>query len=540
MKRSILFILTIILQQGIVYPSQKQSDSLLHVLDKVIMEKSNYSRIREKRIDSLQTIINRESDLSKRHEIYQKLYTEYRHYNMNSALSIAEKKELVAKELNDRQLVYLAKMNQAEILGIMGMYKESLDITNKIDRKKLVPEQWSYYYHLYHSLYYLMSSNSLTQKEKDNYNHLISLYKDSILQVIDRNSLGYQQVKSGKLLELGRYDEALNLMNQCYKTHQNEEVNKGSIAYNLADIYEHKGDVELEKQFLAISAISDLEKAVKGYIALRKLAVLLFQEGDINRAYTYIKCSLEDASFCNARFRVLQISETLPIIIAAYDKKIKQEKEKLLIYLILISLLSFILIASLILIWRQLRKLSEAKKSIKSMYEDMRTMSSELDKLNKLLSESNQIKEVYIGSVFILYSEYINKMESYRININSKLLLNKVNEVRKMTSNTLVSDELKEFFGHFDAIFLNIFPNFIEEFNTLLKDDERITSKAGDILTPELRVYALVRLGITDSSQIASFLHYSPQTVYNYRLKIKNKLRVSKDEFILAMEKIGR
>ena len=539
MKKSIIIFILILLNVS-VSTAQKPSDSLLIVLDKTITQKSAYSELRERRIDSLLTMINQEADLNQRYQIYQQLFKQYRHYNMNSALSVAEKKLLIAEELKDQQLIYFAKMNAAEILGIMGMYKESLDITNNIDRHHLDPQYWPYYFHLYHSLYSLMSANSLTQKEKNHYDNLISQYKDSILQILEVDSLGYQLVKNGKLLEQGRYDEALHLMNKCYKEHGNDEQNMGMIAYGLSQIYEKKGDREKEKQFLAISAISDLKKAVKGYIALRKLAVLLFQEGEINRAYAYIKCAMEDASFCNARFRMLEISETLPIITAAYDKKIKQEKQRLLKYLFLISILTIILVISIFLIWRQIKKLSIAKKSINNMYEELKQMNIDLDELNKKLSETNQVKEEYIGSVFNLYSNYINKLEKYRINLHHSLVTNKVDEARRMTSNTLVPSELKEFYGHFDAVFLNIYPNFIEEFNALLKENEKILPKSGDILTPELRVYALLRLGITDSSKIASFLHYSPQTVYNYKLKTKNKLKVSKDEFSEAMQRIGK
>ncbi|MDR1202337.1 MAG: DUF6377 domain-containing protein [Tannerellaceae bacterium] len=510
------------------------------VLDKTIKEKSLYAEKREYRIDSLRTLLNVEAGLEQRYRIYQKLYREYRHYNMNSALSITEKERMIAEELQNQQLIYIAEMNTAEILGIMGMYKESLDITDKIDRQKLDIQQWSYYFHLYHSLYSLMSANSMSPKEKSRYDQLISQYKDSILQNIEENTLGYNLVKNGKLIEQGRYDEALQLMNQCFMEYENDESQMGTIAYELSDIYKKKGDLEKEKQYLAVSAISDLRKAVKSHIALRELAILLYQEGDINRAYNYIKCSMEDASFCGARFRILEISETLPIITAAYDKKIKQEKEKLLKYLILISVLSFVLIASITFIWRQLKKLSSAKKSIKNMYEDMKQMNGVLDELNKKLSESNHVKEEYIGSVFNLCSTYINKMESYRINLNRNLVASRIEEARKMTGSTLVPDELKEFFGHFDAIFLNVYPNFIDEFNALLKEEGKIVPRAGDILTPELRIFALMRLGITDSSKIASFLHYSPQTVYNYKLKIRSKLLVSKDEFSAAMQQIGK
>lgn len=536
----LIFLISLFFQCLTISATQKRSDSLLLVLDKTIKEKSLYAEKRERRIDSLRTLLNVEADLEQRYHIYQKLYKEYRHYNMNSALSVADKKRMIAEELQNRQLIYIAEMNTAEILGIIGMYKESLDITAKIDRQQLDIQQWSYYFHLYHSLYSLMSDNSMSQKEKSRYDQLISQYKDSLLQNMEINTLGYNLVKNGKLITQGRYDEALHLMNHCFMEYENDESQMGTIAYGLSDIYEKKNDPEKEKQYLAISAISDLRRAVKSHIALRKLAVLLYKEGDINRAYNYIKCSMEDASFCGARFRILEISETLPIITTAYDRKIKQEKEKLLKYLILISLLSIILITSIIFIWRQLKKLSSAKKSIKDMYENMKQMNEDLDELNKKLSESNRVKEEYIGSVFNLCSTYIDKMESYRINLNRNLVASRIEEVRKVTGSTLVPDELKEFFGHFDAIFLNIYPNFIDEFNSLLKKEEKIIPKAGDILTPELRVFALMRLGITDSSKIAVFLHYSPQTVYNYKLKIRNKLLVSKDEFSVAMQQIGK
>lgn len=538
--QKLLIILIFILPGFSVIVSKNSTDSLFLILDKTILEKSKFSEVREHKIDSLYNMINNEADISKLYRIYQDLFKEYRHYNMNSALSIAEKKLLIAKELKDQQFIYFSKMNIAEILGIMGMYKESLDITNNIERNKLDAQYWPYYYHLYHSLYSLMSANSLSQKEKENYDRLISLYKDSILQVLDNNTMGYKLVRNGKLLEQGRYDEALHLMKKVFEENLNDESLMGTIAFSLSEVFEKKGDLQNQKKFLAVSAISDLKKGVKGYIALRKLAAILFKEGDIERAYNYIKCSMEDATFCKARFRMLEISETLPIITAAYDKKIKEENKKLLNYMILISILSIILAASIFIISRQMKKLSKAQRSNRQMYEEMRQLNNDLEELNKKLSESNHVKEEYIGSVFNLCSGYINKIEKLRKNVNQSLINNKIDEVKRATSQTILPEEIKELFGLFDTIFLNLYPNFINEFNLLLNDEAKIKPKSGDILTPELRVFALIRLGITDSSKIAGFLHYSPQTVYNYKLKIHNKLIVSKEEFVSAMQEIGK
>ena len=554
MHKSILLLTLLLLQEFSVYATPARSDSLLLVLDKTIKEKPLYTQKRERRIDSLQTLLNTEADPKRRYHIYQELYGQYRSYNMNSALLAIEKKQAIAVELQNQQLMYETQMNNAEILGIMGMYKESLDMIDEIERDKLSEHQWSYYYHLHHSLYSLMSTNATLQKEKNHYDELISLYKDSILHLLEVNTLGYNLVKNGKLIEQKMYDEALQLMNQCYEEYggSNESV-VGSIAFGLAEIYREKGDREKEKQYLAISAITDLKKATKSYIALRQLAILLYQEGNINRAYDYIKCSMEDALFCGARFRVLEISEALPIITTAYEQKMKQKEEKLLRYLLLISVLSLVLVVCVLFIWQQMKKLSSAKKSIQRMHEDLKMMNKNLNELNKALSESNhvkeeyicslsesnRVKEEYICSIFNLCSAYINKMETYRIYIHKKAHSNEIDSIKRMTATSLVADEMKEFFGNFDAIFLNLYPKFIEEFNALLTNDKQILPKTGDMLTPELRVYALIRLGITDSLKIASFLHYSPRTVYNYTMKVRSSLSVSKDEFSVAMRKIG-
>ena len=521
--------------------ASNEIDSLLKVLDATIKERPKYEQKRELRIDSLNIELKKITNLDERFNLYQKLLREYRNYNMDSALWIANERLEIAQKLNKTEYISTANMNIAEILGIMGMYKESLDIIDQVDSQKLDDKQRAYYFHLYHSIYTLMSENSFSQKEKTHYEALLSQYKDSLLLVNDPQSLGYALVWNGKLVEKGKYDEALALMRECFQKHGEDQSLVGTVAYGLSDVYRRIGDHEQEKKYLIISAIGDQRKAVKGYIALRKLAILLYQEGDLDRAYTYIKCAMEDAIFCKARFRTLEISQTLPIIAAAYDKKVKQEKENLIKYLFLISILSVVLVISLFYIYKQLKKLSAARKSINKMYEDVKRMNGDLNELNKKLSESNLVKEEYIGSVFNLCSTYIDKMEAYRIDINRKLKSGQIAEATKMTNSTsLVSDELKEFFRNFDAIFLNIYPNFVEEFNSLLLENEQIVPKAGDILTPELRVFALVRLGITDSSKIASFLHYSPQTVYNYRLKVHNKLVVSKDEFAVAIQQIGK
>lgn len=516
-------------------------DSVLNVLDITIKERFTYSQKKESRIDSLKIQLSHASDYERKYEIYQDLFGEYRNYNMDSALWIAEEKLAISQKMQKQKYIYSSKINIAEIMSVTGMYKEALDIMAQIDRKQLDKRQESYYLHVYHSIYTLMAENSFSKREKAFYQNLVSQYKDSSLMIKNPTSLSYRLINNNKLLQEGQLEKALETMLECYDEYNDSNSQIAIIAYGLSEIYNKKGDKENEKLYLAISASADLKMGVKEYIALQKLAILLYQEGDIDRAYRYIKCAMEDAAFCKARFRTLKISETLPIISAAYDKKIQHEKDNLFKAVILISVLSFILTISLFYIYKQLKKLSIARKSMKEMNTELKQMNDNLNELNKKLSESNLVKEEYIGSVFNLCSTYINKLENYRININRKLKARKLDEAFKITnSSSLVTDELKELYRNFDVIFLNIYPNFIDEFNALLLKEEQITPKAGDILPPELRVFALVRLGISDSSKIANFLHYSPQTVYNYKLKVRNKLAISKDEFSIAIQQIGK
>ncbi|WP_159729454.1 DUF6377 domain-containing protein [Sphingobacterium sp. 18053] len=516
-------------------------DSLLQVLDKAIARRADFSDKKEQHLKDLKLAFHRSSGLQDKFNYADKLFDAYKHYNLDSAIAAARTKLSLAQQLQDRQLVLQSQMNIAEIMGKMGIYKETFDSMAKIDKSQLNKDQWGYYYHLYHSIYTLLFNNALLDDEKKQYNTLISRYKDSLLQVYDTQSIPYKLTYNDKLLEKGDYRKALLALEQIGQQPDEDSAQKASIAYRFAKTYEKLGDASEQKRFLTLAALTDIRRAAKSYVALRELAVLLYEEGQVDRAYSYIRCAMEDASFARARFRMLEISEALPIIVASYDKKMEEEKNNLFNYLILISVLSVILLASSILIYQQLKRISATKKLVKSKNDELMEINVTLRDLNTKLSESDHVKETYIGYVFNLCSSYINKLESYRVNLHKKLRAGQIQEALAATGDTnLVSNEVRDFFQNFDAVFLSIYPRFIPDFNRLLKPEEQIQPKADDCLTPELRVFALMRMGIPDSSRIANFLHYSPQTVYNYKRKIMNKLEVGKEEFKLKMEQIGR
>jgi len=271
--------------------------------------------------------------------------------------------------------------------------------------------------------------------------------------------------------------------------------------------------------------MSDVKDAVKENLALLNLSIWLYDHGDIHRAYNYIQFALNDANFYNARFRHFHLSKELPIITNAYRQAEDQQSTRLKILLSVISLLSLFLLFALFFMQRQKKMLAKTQKGLDQTNHDLEEVNKKLNKLNRELTDSNLIKEEYISHFINLYSEYINKLDDYRRMINNKIAAKRFDELSKMTSssNTPVNEEIKEFYSHFDKAFLNIYPGFVPSINSLLKKEERFEMKKGELISTELRVFALIRLGITDSTKIASFLRCSVQTVYNYRSKIKKR-----------------
>jgi len=190
---------------------------------------------------------------------------------------------------------------------------------------------------------------------------------------------------------------------------------------------------------------------------------------------------------------------------------------------------------------RHVDELSEAHQMLADVNKELSEVNEKLKISNSKLQESNYVKEEYIGYVFSICSSYISKLEEYRKSINRKLKAGKIDDIKSLTSSTtIVQSELKEFYHSFDAIFLHVYPDFVEDFNSLLRPEERVVLKEGELLNTELRIYALVRLGISDSVKIAEFLHCSPQTVYNNRLRTRNKAIIPKEEFAETVRSLGK
>lgn len=284
------------------------------------------------------------------------------------------------------------------------------------------------------------------------------------------------------------------------------------------------------------------------------LAQILYEDGEIDRAYNYIRFSWNATVFYNAKLRSLQSSSILSLIDKTYQAKIEKQKTKLQYYLILTSSLLVLLVFALIIIYRQIKRLSAAKKNLQEVNANLNHLNLELNKLNDELSkvnqvlsstnndlsESNKIKEVYIGRFIELCSIYINKIDDFRRKVHSKIKDGNIQEAKLLTqSQDIMDEEFEELYANFDTAFLQLFPGFVEKVNELLNEPDRFILKNGETLNPELRIIALMRLGISDGSKISQFLRYSLTTVYNYRSKTKNRTFLQKEEFDTKISEIN-
>ena len=290
-------------------------------------------------------------------------------------------------------------------------------------------------------------------------------------------------------------------------------------------------DEELEKKYLIIAAITDIKLSIKENEALLALSAILYNEGDIERAYRYVKVCLADANFYNSHFKDSVIARTYSIVDSAYMSRMDAQRKKLQGYLVVISVIVVLLVVVLFESFKQRNKLMLIRAQLKQANQGLLTMNSRLD-------EANLIKERYVGYFMNQCSVYINKLDDFRKNVNRKIKTKQIEDLYVLSSRPM-EKELEELYANFDRAFLNLYPDFIEQFNALLKPEARFETEDGR-LNITLRIYALMRMGITNMGQIAKFLNYSLQTVYNYKSKVKKDSLLDGDAFEEAVKIIGK
>ncbi len=507
-----------------------ENDSLLRVLDKVISERQLYTEKKQTTIKELKLKKGEQNSLDGLYQLNAEIISQYETFICDSAEHYIHKNIKIAAEKGDKEHLLESRLHLAFVYSLSGLFVQANDIFKSI-RCDSLPGYLQALYCWNRIRYYenlinytddiRFSSEYMRQKES---------YRDTVMMILYDQSEEFSKEKAVKLQEQGKNEEALDILIKIYNKQKPDTHGYAMMSMGLSRVYKQAKNLELEEKYLILAAMTDTKLAVKENEALLTLAVNLFHKGDIDRAYNYIKVALDDAIFYNSRFKNTVIARIHPIIENTYLIRLEEQKRNLRFYIFLTSLFVVALAITLYFTYKQTKIVSRAKRNLKGMNE-------ELVVLNQNLDEANLIKEKYVGYFMNQCAVYINRLDEYRKNVNRKIKTGQIDDLYKSSSRPF-EKELEELYTNFDKAFLKLYPNFVEEFNSLLKPEERYKLEK-DQLNTELRIFALIRLGITDVGQIAVFLHYSVQTIYNYKSKVKKMSAFEANLFEEKVKKLG-
>ena len=511
---------------GLAVPAGAQKlDMLLENLDQAIRDKDIYSRKKEERIDALRSSIAG-TDQADRYGVYDALYHEYAKYDLDSALFYARAKAGLVKG-KDADRWEQSCMELADIYTNAGQYQQAKDLLGQIGSRGAT------YYHALHTLYSAMEATSVIQERTQAYALLKEQYRDSLIHSLAASDIGHVFAQSEKLNEEERYYDALLLLTNHYNDPFTSENDKAILDYCMAISYKGLDNREKAEWHYASSAIADICTQVKEYRSLQELSYMLYQDGDLSRAYRYISCAMEDVKSSNTIVRSMEFEPFLSTIGMAYEKDIEQRSKVQSRLVIGLGILLVLLAFAAIMAMRQHNKISRANRAL-------REVNGELRQISQKLQETGYLKEEYLYQYMEQAAAGIDRMESYR----RKILL----AYRKYGAEHLASEldspqdvdaELRSFYNSFDETFLHLFPTFIEDVNRLLKPQQQLEPKPGRLMNTELRILALIRLGVTDNVKMAHFLRSSLSTIYNYRSKLRNAALSDQPGFEEQVAKIG-
>lgn len=542
MKRNFLYFLALVsVLSGCCSEKDRQIQDTLKELDNVISRQEEIESAKDSYIELIKGRYSEAMSPDEKYTILDELYNEYYNYNIDSAIFYARTKLDIAFDAAEQDLVDDAILDIADRYVMSGMYLAAHDIISEISADRLDVLLVPRYYHIWHSLYTGLEDGCDDPVQKTEYRKLKQQYREQLFSLLGKDDISRLYVMADIYVDEGRADKLLDTLNAKF----NEDIpihDKAVLSYiyaNISDSYGHDDDATL---YFAKSAIFDLMTPVHEYKSLYELASKLYDAGDIKRAYRYISRSINDAITANALINIQSINRSLPIISRSYHTQMLHNRRQLSVLSGILGIMAVLLIGAVIVTLKEQRKARQAEKRTSEINEELKAINRKMEEYILLLKESNNIKEIYIGRYIDLCSEYIGRMERYRSMLNRTARTEGFEAVRNaLKSSEFIDKELNEFYEQFDATFLQLFPDFIKDLNALLQSDKRIELKTRDgIMTTELRIFALIRLGITDSVKIAEFLRRSVSTVYNYRVKMRNAALNSREDFEKQIMGIGK
>lgn len=526
-------------------------DSLIRHLDDLIKDEQVFINKKKEHIDVLKEMLNGHISTETKYQICLNVAEEYERFQCDSAMFYAQKAVELSSDIDDRVLYNSAVICLSSIASKAGFFDVCMEKLESIDTSILQDFQVNSYYSSYYECCVLLGEfrngfalDEIEKKRIECESLTKKASKDGLISPLFK-----AKIEALEGLKRGDWENTEKILLEILPSIEESSTEMASIASLLSGIYHLAGNIEKQKEYLAISAISDVKSCVKENTSLRVLANVLYEEGDLDRANTYINKSLADANFYNSRLRNTQVSKVLPIIEKAYMQKINEQTRVQNILMILISILSFLILAGAVLLIVKNRKITRVVQSAAGVNEKLNNLNTALEEsiarekqTNADLIESNHIKELFIGNFLDICTEYIDKLHRFKIKVNKKLKAGQTSDLLRITSHAEPSSqEKKELYASFDRAFLSIYPTFVSEFNQLLRDNERYSLDSGE-LNQELRIYALIKLGITDVQKIQTFLNCTARTIYNYRSVVRRRAvnpDIDFDEQVKALCQVG-
>lgn len=528
--RLIVFLLFIIVSE---YITANKIDSLYVILDKSIKKREYYFLKKESKLYDLKTILENAKSIEEKFSCNRQLMDEYSYYISDSALYYSKQCLLLAKELNNNDYQIEIQLKRAYLLSFPELFIESFNVLKSINPNNLSARHKIQYYYTYILVYNNQIKGLNDPFYRTKYKEEMMYYINEFLSLAPKESLEYLYILAFQNYQEEKYEEATRVLNLLLKRPDIPAYAHAEYQYKLGETYREAGPAFLykAKENLIIASIEFNKLSITKNPALLSLATLLIKENDTKRAYDYINLAMYDIYIFNNKYHKSAAVQTYSAVQEAYLAKIESHQSSLHLLLAVLGILFLSAIAFFIYILRQNSTLKIMKSKLAEAYENAK--------------EINQIKAIYIGHYLDLYSSYISKMDDYHTLVQRKIAIGRTEELSQSHINTIINikKDINDLFTDFDAAFLQLYPNFIQQLNELLTEKNRYAlnhdkSNSKIKLNTEIRILALLRLDISDNKKISSFLRITIQSVYNYRSKIKAKA-INENTFEEDIKKIG-
>ena len=502
----------------------------LRELDGELAKKEEYDGRKEERIGRLRGQLRSALDDAERYAVTRALYEEYKSYKYDSAYAYAQEMARLAAGSERPDARVEAGCATTFCLISAGLYKEAFDVMGALDTEGVAPRILLEYYKMQVRLYYSARGYSQTAPYWDEYSRMGEEYSRKIMEMVPEGSPTWWEYHANYLMESAQYEEGIAAFNHLLADKDQDLHSRAIFTSSLGWLQHCLGREDEALVSLCESAICDLKSSTKETTALRMLAEYLTRRGEIERPSRYVHESFEDANFYNARLRKLEVGAVLPLVEKNHYDSLRRERNLLIASIVLAILVALAAYAAFWFIRRQNRRLHEARHTIEER-------NAQLEEANAQLAEANEIKSEYIGNSFYINAEFIDKMSQLYKMVDRMIVTRQYDELRRSLKESTIDKERDEMYESFDTTFLKIFPTFVNDYNALFPDTEQRFPSEG--LTPEMRIFALIRLGIIETDRIAKFLDYSVHTINTYKTRVKNKSWVENEQFEAEIMKIG-